>query len=135
MSSEREVELPILNAMHLDGLIIRAGEEQFAVVAVIKGTDGRVVGLDGEGVALCVVGPDLNRLILGGTGELVAQGGEFDVSDCILREEGRTRWPIYLKMLPEALRFQTNTILSLEPVAICLLGRAGSTIGGGRRWP
>lgn len=63
MSSEGEVELPILDAVHLDGLIIRTSQQQFSIVAVIEGTDGCVMGLDGKGISLCVIGPDLNSLI------------------------------------------------------------------------
>jgi hypothetical protein len=73
MASEGEVELPIFDAMHLDGLIIRTSEQQFSIVAVIEGTDWRVVCLDGKGISLCVIGPNLNSLIFRRTGQLIAQ--------------------------------------------------------------
>lgn len=64
--------------------------------------------LDGDRVSFGVVGPEFDRLVLGSTGDLVAEGGELDVGDCILRVKvWGTLCPIYLKMFPWALRFQT----------------------------
>lgn len=92
------------------------------------------MSLDSKRVPLSVVGPDLNSLILRGTCKLIAQRRKLDIGNCVLNMSTFTLCPMYLKMLPEELRFHTKTMLSLEPVAICLLHQMVVTIGDGRLW-
>lgn len=134
MSRKREVQFFVFNPMHFDGLIIRACQQQLTIIAVIKCSNGRIVSLDGKRVPLSVVGPDLNSLILRCTRKLVPQRRKLDIRDCILNMSTFTLCPMYLKMLPEELRFHTKTMLSLEPVAICLLRQRVGTIGDERLW-
>ena len=54
------------------------------------------MGFNSEGISLGVVGPYFDGLIFGGAGELVAQRGKFDISDCILTKYGSTLCPMYL---------------------------------------
>ena len=132
MSCKREVQFFVFDPMHFDSLIIRASQEQLSIIAVIKCSNGRIMSLDGKRVPLSVIGPDLNSLILRCAGKLIPQRRKFDIRDCILNISTFTLCPMYLKMFPEELRFHTKTMLSLEPVAICLLREMAITIGDGR---
>jgi hypothetical protein len=96
MSSKSKNKPFVLDPVNLDGLIIRAGQQQFAVVAVVQPSNGSIVGLDREGVSLSIVCPDLDCFVLGTAGELVAQGRELDVGDCVLSKLKSTLCPMYL---------------------------------------
>jgi hypothetical protein len=97
MSSQSEQIFLVFNFMDLECLIIWRSEYELSVIRVINWSNGRAVGLDGEGVSFSIVSPDLDCLIFWGTGNLISLGRELNISDSVLElSKYFTLWPRYL---------------------------------------